>query len=156
MKAMVEAGATHNLLSDREADPLSLTLAGDTSKIKVVNLVAESVVGIVGRCYLQQDFLMMAKESVVLHRGVVAIMDKQCPCMVHAACMEKEKALSTLQLKTRSQQGHANYLVASLTKEIGEGLMAHPAIMRLLEYNNLMPQELPKTLHPPHAINQCI
>ncbi|ERN17789.1 hypothetical protein AMTR_s00047p00150970 [Amborella trichopoda] len=134
---MVEAGATHNLLSDREADPLSLTLAGDTS-------------------YLQQDFLMMAKESVVLHRGVVAIMDKQCPCMVHAACMEKEKALSTLQLKTRSQQGHANYLVASLTKEIGEGLMAHPAIMRLLEYNNLMPQELPKTLHPPHAINQCI
>ncbi|KAL4196081.1 hypothetical protein AMTRI_Chr04g244270 [Amborella trichopoda] len=115
MKAMVETGATHNLLSDREADPLSLTLAGDISKMKVVNLVAKSVVGIVKevislmalpldefKVILRLDFWMMAKESVVLHLGVVAIMDKQCPCMVHAACMEKGKALSMLQLKTMS------------------------------------------------------
>ncbi|ERM97128.1 hypothetical protein AMTR_s00126p00075310, partial [Amborella trichopoda] len=164
MRAMVETGVTHNLLSDREAAPLSLTLAGDTSKMKVVNLVAKSVVGIIKdvlakvgnlngqislmampldefKVILQLDFLMLAKESVVPHLGVVAIMDKQCPCRI----------------KTRLQQGHTTYLVALLAKEIGGGLMVHPAIMGLLEeYNNLMPQELPKMLHTPHAVNQCI
>ncbi|KAL4196929.1 hypothetical protein AMTRI_Chr04g185550 [Amborella trichopoda] len=118
MRAMVETGVTHNLLSDREAAPLSLTLAGDTSKMKVVNLVAKSVVGIIKdvlakvgnlngqislmampldefKVILQLDFLMLAKESVVPHLGVVAIMDKQCPSMVHVACMEKGKVLST-------------------------------------------------------------
>ncbi|ERN11013.1 hypothetical protein AMTR_s00024p00036860 [Amborella trichopoda] len=50
MKAMVETGATHNLLSDREADPLSLTLAGDISKMKVVNLVAKFLDDGLGIC----------------------------------------------------------------------------------------------------------
>ncbi|KAL3626938.1 hypothetical protein CASFOL_029249 [Castilleja foliolosa] len=102
--AMIDSGATHNFVSEREIARLGLGLSKLARYVKAVNSDAKSVMGVAnvelkvgpwsGRCeftafalegfdlILGQEFLVQASVAVIPHLGGLLIMDQKGPGFV--------------------------------------------------------------------------
>ncbi|XP_012851858.1 PREDICTED: uncharacterized protein LOC105971552 isoform X2 [Erythranthe guttata] len=141
VKAMVDSGATHNFVAEREVKKLGLTLSKHASQVKAVNSEAGPVKGRTdvdlvigswkGQCgltavplddfdvILGQEFLLAAKAAVIPFLGGLMIMDEERPCFVECLYVTKAKAgkkpvarLAAVQLEAESNDEESSSLIA--------------------------------------------
>ncbi|KAL0345858.1 UNVERIFIED_CONTAM: hypothetical protein Sradi_4417100 [Sesamum radiatum] len=127
--AMVDTGATHNFVADREMQKLGLTLAHHSSRIKAVNSDAKPIQGVAcvelkvgswtGKCnlmavplddfdvILRMEFLLMANAMVIPYLSGLFIADANCTSFIQGmylqdsvrATEKKDSLISALQVK---------------------------------------------------------
>ena len=181
VRAMIDTGATHNFVSDREVQRLGLSLTGDGSRIKTVNSEAKPVRGMArdvslkvgdwsGRCtfaavplddfqvILGLDFLTKAKASVLPHLPGLFIMDVPRSCYVPLSRTVSETGMcSALQLKNGLRKGEETYLAVIYEEENQTGVKVPEAVVGLLkEFGDVMPDELPQKLPPRRGVDHSI
>ncbi|XP_073106542.1 uncharacterized protein [Elaeis guineensis] len=180
---MVDTGATHNFIADREATRLGLKLERDSSRMKAVNSEARPIAGLardvpirVGtwsgkanfmavplddfQVILGMDFLQAARVVPMPFLDALCMMGDESPCVVPVArqTLERIHQISSLQLKRRIKKGELTY-VAALKLEMEPKDMGPfpPGVLRVLqEFEDVMPPELPKTLPPRRAVDHKI
>ncbi|XP_078431688.1 uncharacterized protein LOC144703382 [Wolffia australiana] len=135
--AMVDTGATHNVVAEKEAKKLGLKLSPSAGKIKAVNSEARDIVGVakgvllkVGTWAVQTNFmvspmddfavvlgldLLMGSRAVVFpqYRGVL-FPEGSHPCFVRDQGVQKPRftaLLSAMQIKDGVRKGEEAFLV---------------------------------------------
>ncbi|KAL0336607.1 UNVERIFIED_CONTAM: Retrovirus-related Pol polyprotein from transposon.6 [Sesamum radiatum] len=152
--AMLDSGATHNFVADREIQKLGLTLAQHSSRIKVVNLEAKPIQGVAcvelkvrvwtGKCNLMavplddfdvilgMDFLQLANTM-----DFVRLAEK------------KDSLMSAMQVKASLTHGEQTYLAALIEIKSDVVQEVPDEVAELLhEFKDVFPPELPKKLPP--------
>ncbi|KAL0362016.1 UNVERIFIED_CONTAM: hypothetical protein Scaly_1156800 [Sesamum calycinum] len=132
--AMLDTGATHKFVADREIQKLGLTLAQHSSRIKAVNSEAKLIQGVVcvdlKGTYLQ-DFIRSAEK--------------------------KDTLMSALQVKTGLQHGEQTYPTALIEMKPYVVQEVQDEVTEVLkEYKDVFPPEFPKRLPLHRAINHAI
>ncbi|KAI3462633.1 hypothetical protein Pfo_019296 [Paulownia fortunei] len=159
-KALVDTGATHNFITEEEANRLGLRWSRGEGWLKMVNAKAQPLNGVVKNVELrlgtwkgQVDFSVTAIPMPSF--SSVCILEKGAPCMIptidpiegHSQGTKAEsRQLSAMQI-TKGEE------VPAITKE--EDLP--PIIQNVLEENkDVMPDELPKKLPPRREVDHKI
>ncbi|XP_020080336.1 uncharacterized protein LOC109704005 [Ananas comosus] len=150
-RALVDTGATHNFVALVEAKRIGLPREKNASRIKAVNSEAQAVAGVtkgvaiaVGpwigtanftaapiddfQVILGMDFLASSNAVPMPHLGALSIMDEEAPCMPSAV---SDKGLGE------------------------EGLPAEIKVV-LVDFQDVMPKELPKQLPPRREVDHAI
>ncbi|KAL0302194.1 UNVERIFIED_CONTAM: hypothetical protein Sangu_3113200 [Sesamum angustifolium] len=140
--AMLDKGATHNFVVDREIQKLGLTLAQHSSRIKVVNSEAKPIQGVACvelkvsawtcKCNLMavpldgfdvilgMDFLRLANAMVIPYLNGLFIVDQNSTCFVQGTYLQdyvrstekKNSLMSAMQVKAGLRHGEQTYLAA--------------------------------------------
>ncbi|KAL0320233.1 UNVERIFIED_CONTAM: Retrovirus-related Pol polyprotein from transposon opus [Sesamum radiatum] len=146
--AMVDTGATHNFVTDREVQKLGLTLAHHSNRIKAVNSEAKPIQCVVcvelkvglwtGKCNLivvpLDDFdVILGMEFLLLENAMDSVRTTE----------KKDSLISTLQVK--------NEIKPSVVQEVPNRVAE-----LLKEFKDVFPPELPKKLPPRLAIDHAI
>ncbi|KAL0393057.1 UNVERIFIED_CONTAM: hypothetical protein Sradi_2528500 [Sesamum radiatum] len=145
MMAMLDSGATHNFVADREIQKLGLILAQHSSRIKAVNLEAKPIQGVAcvelkvgawtGKCNLMS--VPLADFDVIL------IMDFML--------------LANTMVKAGLRHGEQTYLAALIEIKSDVVQEVPDEVVELLqEFKDVFPPELPKKLPPRRAIDHAI
>lgn len=183
--AMVDTGATHNFVADREVQRLGLDLSPQASHIKAVNSEAKPIKGVAnvkleigcwaGQCDLMavplddfdiilgNEFLVAAHVAVMPHLGGLLIADEPCPSFVQdvydvsKSRDKKSGLLSAMQIERGLKHGECTYLAALVEIKPNIFQEVPDAVAELLdEFFDVMPSELPKVLPPMRAMNHKI
>ncbi|KAK4382007.1 hypothetical protein Sango_2915800 [Sesamum angolense] len=137
---MLDLGATHNFVADREIQKLGLTLAQHSSRIKAVNSEAKPIQGVAcvelkvsnwtGKCNLMvfplddfdvilgMDFLLLASAMVIPYLNGLFIVDQNSTCFVQATYLQdsirsvekKYSLISAMQVKAGLRHSEQTYL----------------------------------------------
>ncbi|KAL0314802.1 UNVERIFIED_CONTAM: hypothetical protein Sangu_2324600 [Sesamum angustifolium] len=140
--SMLDTGATHNFVADREIQNLGLTLAQHSSRIKAMSSKVKSIQGVdcvdlkVGswreNCnlivvplddfdvILVMDFMLLAHAMIIPYLSGLFIVDANCASFVQGTYLQdsvrsaekKDTLLSALQVKKGLKQGEQTYLAA--------------------------------------------
>ncbi|XP_068649054.1 uncharacterized protein [Aristolochia californica] len=179
-RVMIDAGATHNFISEEEAKRLGLKLEKDVSRMKGVNSEAKPVIGVARsiafkagewqgtinltavpmddfKVILRMEFLSLAKAIPMPCLGVLSFLDEKAPCMVPVLKDGKKvsKILSAMQLVKGLKKGEVTYL-ATLSEERDGTPMSLEIEKVLSEFKDVMPPELPKRLPPRREVDHQI
>ncbi|KAK4394405.1 hypothetical protein Sango_1911300 [Sesamum angolense] len=132
--AMLDSGATHNFVADREIQKLGLTLAQHSSRIKAVNSEAKPIQG--AACVeLKGTYLQDSVRST----------------------KKKDNLMSAMQVKAGLRRGDQTYLAASIEIKSDVVQEVPDEVAELLqEFKDVFPPELPKKLPPRRAIDHAI
>ena len=174
-KALVDIGATHNLVSEDETKKLELQASKEGGWLKVVNSTAKPSHGVArvvtmhigswkGRVdfivapmddfkmVLGMDFLEKVKAVPLLFLRSMAILEEEKPCMIPTVIEGSPKTpmLSAMQVKKRLKRKEVTFL-ATFKEENDDG-SREPMPMEIKgvldEFKDVMPPELPKRLSP--------
>ncbi|KAK4381520.1 hypothetical protein Sango_2961800 [Sesamum angolense] len=140
--AMLDSGATHNFVADREIQKLGLTLAQHASRIKAVNSEAKPIQGAAcvelrvgawtGQCkllavplddfdvILGMDFMLLANAMVMPYLNGLFIANPGGTCFVQGTYLQdsvrstekKDSLMSAMQVKAGLKRGEQTYLAA--------------------------------------------
>ncbi|KAL0302206.1 UNVERIFIED_CONTAM: hypothetical protein Sangu_3114400 [Sesamum angustifolium] len=140
--AMLDSGASHNFVADREIQKLGLTLAQHCNLIKEVNSEAKPIQGVacvelkvsawIGKCNLMvvplddfdvilgMDFLLLANAMVIPYLNALFIADQNSTCFVQSTYLQdsvrsaekKNSLISAMQVKAGLRYGEQTYLAA--------------------------------------------
>ncbi|KAL0336593.1 UNVERIFIED_CONTAM: hypothetical protein Sradi_4871200 [Sesamum radiatum] len=140
--AMLDSGATHNFVADREIQKLGLTLAQHSSSIKAVNSEMKPIQGVacvelkvgawIGKCNLMVvplgdfdvilgvDFMLLANAMVMPYLNGLFIADQNSTCFVQGTYLQdsvrpaekKDSLMSVMQVKAGLRHGEQTYLAA--------------------------------------------
>ncbi|KAL0352155.1 UNVERIFIED_CONTAM: Transposon Ty3-I Gag-Pol polyprotein [Sesamum calycinum] len=140
--AMLDSGAIHNFVADREIQKLGLTLAQHSSRIKAVNLEAKPIQGAAGvelkvgawtgQCkllavplddfdvILGMDFMLLANAMVMPYLNGLFIANPSSTCFVQGTYLQdsvrstekKDSLMSAMQVKAGLRRGDQTYLAA--------------------------------------------
>ncbi|KAK4380950.1 RNA-directed DNA polymerase [Sesamum angolense] len=140
--AMLDSGASHNFVADREIQKLGLTLAQYSSRIKAVTSEAKPIQGVAcvelkvnawtGKCNLMvvplddfdvilgMDFLLLANTMVIPYLNGLFIADQNSTCFVQGTYLPdsirsaetKDSLMSAMQAKAGLRHGEQTYLAA--------------------------------------------
>lgn len=183
--AMVDTGATHNFVAEREVQSLGLKLAQHSSQIKAVNSEAKPIKGVTnvelkvgswsGQCGLMavplddfdvilgNEFLVAAQVAVMPHLGGLLIADVNNPSFVKGVydvttiSGKKAGLISAIQIEKGLRHGDVTYVAAMVEIKPDVYQEVPDAVADLLEqFHDIMPVELPKSLPPRRAIDHKI
>lgn len=182
--AMLDTGATHNFVSDREARRLGLKLEKDPSRMKAVNSVARPIAGQAkgvsiklgsweGKTNLMavplddfhvilgMEFLQNAQAIPMPFLNAVCITGGASPCIVPAtqkALGKNVELISALQLKRGLKKGEQTFVAAMSLEDmvVSNNSLPHGVAEVLKEFGDTMPPELPKTLPPKRVVDHMI
>jgi hypothetical protein len=181
IRAMVDTGATHNYLASTEVERLGLVLEKGSGKVKAINSVAQPIVGIAksvsikagpfeGRTNLSAvqmddfklilglEFLRDTKTAVLPYADSLMMMGSK-PCVITTQCGKMgEKSISAMQFSKGFKRNEPSFLCTLRLEEIEEATGPIPKPVRRLvkEFEDIMPEELPKKLPPRRAIDHEI
>ncbi|XP_073057363.1 uncharacterized protein [Primulina eburnea] len=137
--AMVDTGATHNFVADRELQRLGLDLTPHASHIKAVNSEAKPIKGVAN-----------VKLEVGCWSG-------QCVYDVSKSRDRKSGLLSAMQIEIGWKHGECTYLAALVQIKPNIFQEVPDVVAELLdEFVDVMPPELPKVLPPRRAVDHKI
>ncbi|XP_059663489.1 uncharacterized protein LOC132309170 [Cornus florida] len=135
--AMVDTGATHNFIAQREVSNFNLKLIPHANKMKAVNSEAKPVLG-------------MATTSM----KVVALYGHQKKEDRKYGCIE---ITSALQVKTGLKRGDSTFLAAMIEIKLDQFVELPDSVAEILEeFAEVIPPELPKQLPPRRAVDHKI
>ncbi|KAK2988428.1 hypothetical protein RJ640_023975 [Escallonia rubra] len=181
IRAMVDTGATHNYISSTEVEKLGLTLEKGCGRVKAINSAAQPVAGIArsvlikigpyeGRTnfsvvimddfklILGLEFLHDMKTTVMPCTNSLAMLGSK-PCVIPTVSTRAgERSISALQLKKGLKRDETTYLAMLRWDEIEEvsGPLPKEVKVILNDFEDVMPDELPKKLPPRRAIDHEI
>ncbi|KAL0415947.1 UNVERIFIED_CONTAM: Transposon Tf2-12 polyprotein [Sesamum latifolium] len=181
IRAMVDTGATHNYLASAEVERLGLMLENGVGRVKAINLAAQSIAGVaksvlikVGpfegntnisvvvmddfKLILGLDFLRDTRTAVLPHVDSLMMMGtKHCviPTLVGRT---GENNLSAMQFEKGCKRSEPSYLCTLRFDEKEKALGAIPGVIKKLlkEFEDVMPDELPRKLPPNRAVDHEI
>ncbi|XP_012081555.2 uncharacterized protein LOC105641579 [Jatropha curcas] len=180
-KAMVDTGATNNFLNFPMVSKFKLQVKKDSRKLKAVNSEAVKTVGVAADVpcrvgswegninftvalmddfdiVLGLDFLNVAKGMPIPTGNCLILMGEQ-PCVVLATIspINEKKLLSALQFKKGIKGDEPSYVVILIHKEEIEPT-GHPEFINevMLEYKDIMPEQLPKIIPPCRDVDHQI
>ncbi|KAL0438984.1 UNVERIFIED_CONTAM: hypothetical protein Slati_2381400 [Sesamum latifolium] len=140
--AMLDMGATHNFVADREIQKLGLTFAQHSNRIKSANSEAKPIQGVAcvglkvgswtGKCNLMvvplddfdvilgMDFMLLASAMVIPYLSGLFIVDANCTSFVQGIYLQdsirsaekKDTLILALQVKNGLRHGEQTYLAA--------------------------------------------
>ncbi|XP_077237328.1 uncharacterized protein LOC143879007 [Tasmannia lanceolata] len=146
-RAMIDAGATHNFVSEQEAKRLALKLEKDDWKMKAVNSEARPITG----------KARSAKAVPMPYLNSLCMFGEKTPYMI-LAIRKNVEHLIALQLKKGLKKGEPTFVA---TLKMGEALVGEilipPSIKDVIEeFKDVMPEKLPKKLPPRRAVDHKI
>ncbi|KAL0291700.1 UNVERIFIED_CONTAM: hypothetical protein Scaly_2624800 [Sesamum calycinum] len=136
---MLDTGATHNFVADREIQKLGLTLAQHSSRIKAANSEAKPI---------QDDFdVILRVDFMLLANAMDSIRSAE----------KKDNLMLTMQVKAGLSCGEQTYLAAliEIKSNVVQEVLDEVAEL-LQEFKDVFPPELPKKLPPRRAIDHAI
>ncbi|CAL9076261.1 unnamed protein product [Musa textilis] len=172
-RAMVDTGATHNFIADREAKQLGLTLEKNLNRMKAVNSEAKRIFGLVKgvpikigswsrstnmmavplddfQVILRMEFMHAMKLVPLPFLDSLCLMGGDDPyvVLVSRRGTKDPYQLSTLQLKKGACKGELTFVAAMKLESLdGEAIKEPAAVANVLkEFTDVMPPELSKTL----------
>ncbi|XP_021773341.1 uncharacterized protein LOC110737294 [Chenopodium quinoa] len=181
-RAMVDTGATHNFISEKEAKRLGLKLLPEGGSMKAVNSVAKPIHGVAKKVTMKlgdwsghvdftvapmddfslvlgMDFLHFSKAVPMAHLRSILVPGQQ-PCLLRTCDPGKEPKgplLSAMQLEKGLKRNEPTFLATLSTKEDEASGDFPPAVAELLsEFQDLFPKDLPKVLPPRRTVDHEI
>ncbi|KAL0387745.1 UNVERIFIED_CONTAM: hypothetical protein Sradi_2656300 [Sesamum radiatum] len=165
--AMLDSGATHNFVADREIQKLRLTLTQHSSRIKAVNSEAKPIQGAAcvelkvgawtGQCKLLavplDDFdVILGMDFMLLANAMGTYLEDSV-----RATEKKDSLMSAMQVKAGLKRGDQTYLAALIEIKPDVVQEVPDEVAELLqEFKDVFPPELPKKLPPQRAIDHAI
>ncbi|KAK3031323.1 hypothetical protein RJ639_035229 [Escallonia herrerae] len=181
IRAMVDTGATHNYISSTEVKRLGLTLEKGCGRVKVINSAAQPVAGIersvlikIGPYEGRTNFSVVIMDDFKLILGLEFLRDTNTtvmpctnslamlgikPCVIPTISPKAgERSISALQLKKGLKRDKTTYLAMLRWDEIEElsGPLPKEVKVKFNDFEDVMPDELPKKLPPRRAIDHEI
>ncbi|KAK3042696.1 hypothetical protein RJ639_000754 [Escallonia herrerae] len=181
IRAMVDTGATHNYISSTEVERLGLTLEKGCGQVKAINSAAQPVAGIaksilikIGPYEGRTNFSVVIMDDFKLILGLEFLRDTKTtvmPCTNSLAMLGNKpcviptispragwRSISTLQLKRGLKRDETTFLAMLRWDEIEEvsGPLPKEVKVILNDFEDVMPDELPKKLPPRRAIDHEI
>ncbi|KAL0311788.1 UNVERIFIED_CONTAM: RNA-directed DNA polymerase [Sesamum radiatum] len=181
IRAMVDTGATHNYLASAEVERLGLVLEKGVGRVKAINSAAQPIAGVaksvlikVGpfegktnlsvvvmddfKLILGLDFLRDTRTAVLPHVDSLMMMGAK-PCVIPTlAGRTGERNLSAMQFEKGCKRSEPSYLCTLRFDEIEEASGPILGVIKKLlkEFEDVMPDELPRKLPPKRAVDHEI
>ncbi|KAL0395006.1 UNVERIFIED_CONTAM: Retrovirus-related Pol polyprotein from transposon [Sesamum latifolium] len=178
---MINTGATHNYLARAEVERLGLVLEKGVGQVKAINSAAQSIAGVaksvlikVGpyegktnlsvvvredfKLILGLDFLQNTRTAVLPHVDSLMMMGAK-PCVIPTLTGRTgEKNLSAMQFEKGCKRSEPSYLCTLRFDEIEKASGPLPGVIKKLlkEFEDVMPDELPRKLPPKRAVDHEI
>ncbi|KAL2224126.1 UNVERIFIED_CONTAM: Retrovirus-related Pol polyprotein from transposon, partial [Sesamum indicum] len=153
IRAMIDTGATHNYLASAEVERLGLVLEKGVGRVKAINSAAQPIAGVaksvlikVGSFEGKTNLSVVVMDDFKLILGLEFLRDT------------REKNLSAMQFEKGRKRNEPSYLCTLRFDEIEETSGPIPGeIKKLLkEFEDVMPDELPRKLPPKRAVDHEI
>ncbi|OMO75693.1 reverse transcriptase [Corchorus capsularis] len=144
-KAMVDMGATDTFITPEEAKQCGLKVDNECGQMKAVNSPASTILW-------NGEGHPVPSASCLLFLG-----DR--PCLVPATILPRsgKRIISALQFKKGTKRGEPSYIVMPVCKEDGpSGGVPSAVEVVLKEYEDMMPDQLPKMLPPRRGVDHEI
>ncbi|KAL0381911.1 UNVERIFIED_CONTAM: RNA-directed DNA polymerase [Sesamum latifolium] len=178
---MIDTGATHNYLASAEVERLGLVLEKGVGRVKAINSAAQPIAGVaksvlikVGpfegktnlsvvvmddfKLILGLEFLRDTRTAVLPHVDSLMMMGTK-PCVIPTlAGRTGEKNLSAMQFEKGCKRSEPSYLCTLRFDEIEEASGPIPGVVKKLlrEFEDVMPDELPRKLPPKRTVDHEI
>ncbi|XP_075079357.1 uncharacterized protein LOC107827306 [Nicotiana tabacum] len=181
IRAMVDTGATHNYLASTQVERLGLVVGKGRGRVKAINSPPQPVGGIAkevpmklgpyeGKFNLRVviiddfelivglEFLRQTNTMPVPYADMLLMMGangtKPCiiPCMPMKMAVEN---ISALQLKKGVKRNEPTFLAILCIEDVecSSGPIPEPVKELLLEFEDVMPQDMPKRLPPRRTVD---
>ncbi|KAL0331235.1 UNVERIFIED_CONTAM: Retrovirus-related Pol polyprotein from transposon [Sesamum angustifolium] len=181
VRAMIDTGATHNYLASAEVERLGLVLEKGVGRVKAINSAAQPIAGVaksvlikVGpfegktnlsvvvmddfKLILGLEFLRDTRTAVLPHVDSLMMLGAK-PCIIPTlAGRNGEKNLSAMQFEKGRKRNEPSYLCTLRFEEIEQASGPIPGVIKKLlkEFEDVMPDELPRKLPPKRAVDHEI
>ncbi|KAL0303355.1 UNVERIFIED_CONTAM: Retrovirus-related Pol polyprotein from transposon [Sesamum radiatum] len=181
IRAMIDTGATHNYLACAEVERLGLVLEKGVGRVIAINSVAQPITGVaksvlikVGpfegktnlsvvvmddfKLMLGLEFLLDTRTAVFPHVDSL-MMTGTKPCVIPTLVGRTgEKNQSAMQFEKGCKRSEPSYLCALRFDEIEEVSGPIPNVVKRLlrEFEDVMPDEMPRKLPPKRAVDHEI
>ncbi|KAL0352240.1 UNVERIFIED_CONTAM: hypothetical protein Scaly_1612700 [Sesamum calycinum] len=181
VRAMIDTGATHNYLENAEVERLSVVLEKGVRRVKAVNSAAQPIAGVaksmlikVGpfqgktnlsvvlmddfKLILELEFLRDTCTTVLPHVDSLMMLGAKLCVIPTLAGRTGEKNLSAMQFEKEHKRNKPSYLCTLRFEEIEQASGPIPGIIKKLlkEFEDVMPDELPRKLPPKRAVDHEI
>ncbi|XP_059625412.1 uncharacterized protein LOC132268599 [Cornus florida] len=158
--AMVDTGATHNFIAQREVSNFNLKLIPHANKMKAVNFEAKPVLGMattsmkVGCWEGVVSLIAVPLDDFDLILGIKFLTKARVKEDRKYGCIE---IISALQVKTGLKRGDSTFLAAMIEIKPDQFVEVPDSVAEILEeFAEVMPPELPKQLPPRRAVDHKI
>ncbi|KAL2246590.1 UNVERIFIED_CONTAM: Transposon Tf2-12 polyprotein [Sesamum indicum] len=181
IRAMIDTGASHNYLASAEVARLGLVLEKGVGRVKAINSAAQPIAGVaksvqikVGayegktnlsvvvmddfKLILGLEFLRDTRTAVLPHVDSLMMMGAK-PCVIPTlAGRTGERNLSAMQFEKGRKRNEPSYLCTLCLDEMEEVSGPIPSGIKklLMEFEDVMPDELPRKLPPKRAVDHEI
>ena len=180
IRALIDAGATHNFVAGTEVERLGLSLEKDSSKIKAVNSAAQPIYGVARavpmkvcswegkanftavpmddfQAILGLEFLRNTKTAVMPYSNSMCVMGDK-PCLISTmSTTNSEKFISAMQLNRGAKRGEQTWVaVLKLDEFLVQGPVPTPVKRVLRQFADVFPEKLPQELPPRRGVDHAI
>lgn len=183
IKALVDSGATHNFLRIQASKRLKLNYQRTTGTIKTVNAEVRPILGVtkarlkIGEwqgevpftvipmddydMVLGLEWLDKVRACILPYSNSVLILEEDRPCTISTRRMQGgSPMLSAMQVNKGLKKNEDTFVVFPVDWEDKESKLAEPVptnIAKVLEeFQDVMPEELPKRLPPRRGVDHRI
>ncbi|KAH6770631.1 hypothetical protein C2S52_015434 [Perilla frutescens var. hirtella] len=154
IRAIVDMGATHNYLASTEVERLGLVLEKGVGQVKAINSAIQPITGVVKSVLIKlrpyEGRTNLSVMAMMPHAGALMMMGNK-PCVAQTMSSKtSSKPLFAMQFIKGYRKNEPSFLCTLQIEDIKENSGKIPeAVKRILwEFENVMPDELPKKLLP--------
>ncbi|KAL0325305.1 UNVERIFIED_CONTAM: RNA-directed DNA polymerase [Sesamum radiatum] len=158
VRAMIDTGATHNYLENAEVERLSVVLEKGVRRVKAGKTNLSVVLMDDFKLILELEFLRDTCTTVLPHVDSLMMLGAKLCVIPTLAGRTGEKNLSAMQFEKEHKRNKPSYLCTLRFEEIEQASGPIPGIIKKLlkEFEDVMPDELPRKLPPKRAVDHEI